>query len=455
MSALQTLVAFLAALTLLIFVHELGHYLVARWYDVKVLRFSIGFGKPLFTWHVGRDRTEWTVAAIPLGGYVRMLDERDTEAGPIPEADLPRAFTRKTLAQRSAVVVAGPLANFLLAIALYAGMGWVGTQEPAPVIDQPAAGTPAAAAQLQGGDRVLEVDGSSVRSWNDVRLKLLEPVIERRESVLRIERHGASDTVRLDAAGLPPDEAERDFLRTLGLRLAPGKVVIGSLLEKGAAERDGLRSGDEIVAIAGRPIRRASDVIEQVQASPGKSLAFVVLRGRDEVTVPVTPDAVNADGAADGTGATAGRIGAALQDRILMEEVRYGALESVAYGTRQTWEMSLFSLRMLGKMLMGELSMRNLSGPVTIADLAGQSARVGWLAYVSFLALISISLGVLNLLPIPVLDGGHLVYYALEAIRGRPLSERFMIITQKAGFAIILMMMALALFNDITRLTGS
>ncbi|MCL4184582.1 MAG: RIP metalloprotease RseP, partial [Burkholderiaceae bacterium] len=427
---------------------------VARWCDVKVLRFSIGFGKPLFSWHVGRDRTEWTVAAIPLGGFVRMLDERDTDAGPIPAAELPRAFTRKTLAQRSAIVVAGPLANFLLAIALYAGMGWVGTQEPAPVIDQPAAGTPAAAAQLQGGDRVLEVDGSPVRSWNEVRLKLLEPVIERRESVLRIERQGASGTVRLDAAGLPSDEAERDFLRTLGLRLAPGKVVIGSLVGAGAAERDGLRAGDEILAIAGRPVRRAADVIEQVQASPGKPLAFVVLRGRDELTVPVTPDAVAADGGADRAGST-GRIGAALQDRILMEEVRYGALESVAYGARQTWEMSLFSLRMLGKMLMGELSMRNLSGPVTIADLAGQSARVGWLAYASFLALISISLGVLNLLPIPVLDGGHLVYYALEAVRGRPLSERFMLITQKAGFAIIVMMMALALFNDITRLIGS
>ncbi|HMN65350.1 MAG TPA: RIP metalloprotease RseP, partial [Burkholderiaceae bacterium] len=182
MSTLQTLVAFLAALTLLIFVHELGHYLVARWCDVKVLRFSIGFGKPLFTWRVGPDRTEWTIAAVPLGGYVRMLDERDAGPGHIPPEELPRAFTRKTLAQRSAIVVAGPLANFLLAIALYAAMGWVGTQEPAPVIDQPAAGTPAAAAQLQGGDRVLAVDGAAVRSWNDVRLKLLEPVIERRES---------------------------------------------------------------------------------------------------------------------------------------------------------------------------------------------------------------------------------------------------------------------------------
>jgi len=451
MSTMQTLVAFLAALTLLIFVHELGHYLVARWCDVKVLRFSIGFGRPLFSWRVGPDRTEWTIAAIPLGGYVRMLDERDTAVGPIPVDELPRAFTRKTLAQRSAIVVAGPLANFLLAIALYAAMGWIGTQEPAPVIDEPAGGTPAAIARLQGGDRLLAVDGAPVRSWNDVRLKLLEPVIERRETELRVARDGGSSLLRIDTRGLPADEAERDFLRTLGLRLAPGKVVIGNLVGGGAAERDGLLVGDELAAVAGSPVRRGSDVIERVQASAGSPLGFTVVRGREELTITVTPDAVQLAAGAD----RVGRIGAGLQDRILMETVRYGPLESLGHGVRQTWEMSLFSLRMLGKMLMGELSLRNLSGPVTIADLAGQSVRVGWLAYASFLALISISLGVLNLLPIPVLDGGHLVYYALEAARGRPLSERFVVITQKAGLAIIMMMMALALFNDITRLIGS
>ena len=302
MSTLQTLVAFLAALTLLIFVHELGHYLVARRCDVKVLRFSIGFGRPLFTWRVGRDRTEWTIAAVPLGGYVRMLDERDAAAGPIPVDELPRAFTRKTLGQRSAIVIAGPLANFLLAIAIYAGMGWVGTEEPAAVIDQPASGTPAAAARLRGGDRVLEVDGSAVRSWNEVRLKLLEPVIERRASALRVARDGATAIVNVDAGGLPADEAERDFLRSLGLRLAPGMVVIANLVAGSAAERDGLRAGDQLLAIAGSPVRRASDVIERVQASAGKPLGFAVTRGRDELTISVTPDAVQP---ADGNGATA------------------------------------------------------------------------------------------------------------------------------------------------------
>ncbi|MDT3680613.1 MAG: RIP metalloprotease RseP [Burkholderiaceae bacterium] len=445
MNTLQTIVAFLAALTLLIFVHEMGHYLVARWCDVKVLRFSIGFGRPLLRWHSGPDRTEWAIASIPLGGYVRMLDERDPDCGPIAPHELPRAFTRKSLLQRSAIVVAGPLANFLLAIVLYAAMGWVGMQEPAALIDAPAPGTAAAAAHLEAGDRVLEADGSVVRSWNDLRLALLEPVIEQRAASLVVEHDGERRPVQLDASGLPADEAERDFLGTLGLRIAPGDVAIGNVVEGGAAERDGLRAGDLIRAIDGKPIERARQVIEVVQASAGQPLRFGVLRDGAEVTLSVTPQQQEG----------VGRIGAGLQDRLAMQTVRFGPLESVGHGVQQTWEMSAFSLRMMGKMLTGELSLRNLSGPVTIADLAGQTVRVGWLAYLSFLALISISLGVLNLLPIPVLDGGHLVYYALEALKGRPLSERFMAVTQKAGLALIMMMMAVALFNDFTRLIGS
>ncbi len=454
MSFLQTLIAFLAALTLLIFVHELGHYMVARWCDVKVLRFSIGFGKPLLRWHVGRDRTEWTLAAIPLGGYVRMLDERETDAAEIASAELPRAFSRKPLAQRAAIVAAGPLANFLLAILLYAVLGWAGTQEPVALIDAPQAGTPAAAAQLRAGDRIRAVDGRELTSWNDLRLKMLEPVIERRAADLSIERDGAPLALRIDTSGLPEGEVERDFLRSLGLRIAPGTVVVGSLLDDGAAQRDGLRVGDQIQAVGGEPIRRTAEVIEKVQASAEQPLRFDVLREGTELAIVVRPQAQSAP-AAEGQTRTVGRIGAGLQDRLLMETVRYGPLQSLGHGVRQTWDMSVFSLRMLGKMVTGELSVRNLSGPVTIADLAGQTVRVGWFAYVSFLALISISLGVLNLLPIPVLDGGHLVYYALEAVRGRPLSERFMVITQKAGLAVIMMMMVLALFNDITRLIGS
>lgn len=445
MNTLQTIVAFLAALTLLIFVHELGHYLVARWCGVKVLRFSIGFGRPLLSWRSGPDRTEWAIASIPLGGYVRMLDERDPDCGPIAPHELPRAFTRKSLLQRSAIVVAGPMANFLLAIVLYAAMGWIGMQEPAALIDAPAPGTAAASAQLQAGDRVLEADGSVVRSWNDLRLALLEPVIEQRDTTLVVERGGERRSVSLDTSGLPAGEAERDFLATLGLRIAPGDVAIGNVAAGGAAERDGLRAGDLIRAIDGRPIERAAQVIRVVQGSADQPLRFLVLRDGAEITLSVTPQLQEG----------VGRIGAGLQDRLAMQMVRFGPFESIGHGARQTWEMSAFSLRMMGRMLTGELSLRNLSGPVTIADLAGQTVRVGWLAYASFLALISISLGVLNLLPIPVLDGGHLVYYALEALKGRPLSERFMAVTQKAGLAIIMTMMAVALFNDFTRLIGS
>ncbi|HLT28199.1 MAG TPA: RIP metalloprotease RseP [Zeimonas sp.] len=445
MNTIQTIVAFLAALTLLIFVHELGHYLVARWCGVKVLRFSIGFGRPLLRWRAKPDATEWVIASIPLGGYVRMLDERDPDCMPIAAKDVPHAFTRKSLLQRSAIVVAGPLANFLLAIALYATMGWIGLQEPAALVDAPPPASAAAQARLQAGDRVVEADGTVVRSWHEMRLALLEPVIEQRATTLVVERDGAREVLQLDASGLASDEAERDFLGTLGIRIAPGEVAVGNVIEGGAAERDGLRAGDLIRSIDGVAIERASQVIEAVQRSADEPLRFEVLRDGVEIVVSVTPQLQ------DGVG----RIGAGLQDRLAMQFVRYGPIESLGHGVRQTWEMSAFSLRMLGKMITGELSLRNLSGPVTIADLAGQTVRVGWIAYASFLALISISLGVLNLLPIPILDGGHLVYYALEALKGRPLSERFMIITQKAGLAIIMMMMAVALFNDFTRLIGS
>lgn len=453
MTGLQTLIAFLVALTLLVFVHELGHYLVARFFDVKVLRFSIGFGKPLLRWTVGRDRTEWALAAIPLGGYVRMLDERETPDTPIPAELLPRAFNRKPLPQRAAIVAAGPIANFLLAILLYAILGWIGVREPAPIVDAPAPQTLAAQAGLQHGDRIVSIDGAEVRSWNDLRLKLLDPLIDRRAAELRVERDGAANTLPLDLSSLSARDAERDFLDLIGMRLAAGEVAVASLVEGSAAQRAGLAAGDQLLSVDGKRIGRAADLIAAVKAAPERELRLLVRRGADEITLNVVPQPVAGEG--EDSGRTIGRIGAALQDRVQMDTVRYGPVESLWQGTQQTWDMSVFTLRMLGRMVTGELSLRNLSGPVTIADLAGQSARVGWFAYLNFLALISISLGVLNLLPIPVLDGGHLVYYALEAARGRPLSERFLELTQKAGLAVIMMMMVVALFNDITRLFGS
>lgn len=453
MSFLQTLIAFLAALTLLIFVHELGHYMVARWCDVKVLRFSIGFGKPLLRWHVGRDRTEWTLAAIPLGGYVRMLDERDPPEGGIPAAELPRAFTRQPLSRRALIVAAGPAANFLLAIALYLLLNTVGVLEPAARIGAPAQGSAAAAAGLRAGDLIVAADGREVRSWNELRLRLIDGVIERRAVPLEVERDGARHRLSLDASRLPEGEVERDFAATLGVGLASGQVSITTVIAGGAAEKAGLRAGDEIVSADGEPVGSAAALVEAIRARPGMPLRLEVARGADQLRIQVVPDAQTSDRPED-AGRSVGRIGAGVSARVETVEVRYGPLEAGQRALRQTWDMSVFSLRMLGKMLVGELSWRNLSGPVAIADYAGQSARVGWHAYVGFLALISISLGVLNLLPIPVLDGGHLVYYGLEAIRGRPLSERFLEVTQKAGLLVIVAMMVLALFNDLSRLIG-
>ncbi len=454
MTFLQTLFSFLAALTLLIFVHELGHYLVARWCGVKVLRFSIGFGRPLISWRVGADRTEWVVSAIPLGGYVRMLDEREPASLPIPEQDLPRAFSRQSLARRSAIVAAGPIANFLLAIALYLSLNLIGVIEPVAVVGQPPAGSSAASAGVLEGDRIVAIDGRELRSWNELRLRMIDPVIERRAARLEIDRAGARQTIDVQTAALPAGEIERDFLRSLGLDLAGGRVLVASVLADSAALRAGLQAGDEVLAAAGTSLMRAAQLIEVIRAHPGKPLVLDIRRGSDDLRIEVIPEAKPSD-RADEAGRSIGRIGASISHRVETVEVRYGGLEALGKATRKTWDMSVFSLRMLGKMFTGELSWRNLSGPVSIADYAGQSARVGWYAYVSFLALISISLGVLNLLPIPVLDGGHLVYYALEALRGRPLSERVVELTQKAGLAMIAAMMVLALFNDLTRLIGS
>lgn len=454
MTFVQTLISFLVALTLLIFVHEFGHYLVARWCGVKVLRFSIGFGKPLVSWHVGADRTQWTVSAIPLGGYVRMLDEREAGEQAIPPEDLPRAFSRQSLGRRSAIVAAGPLANFLLAILLYLILNAVGVQEPAALVAAPPAHSAAAAAGFEERDRIVAIDGSELRSWNEVRLRLIDPVIERRATTVEIERDSRRYTLSLDAGGLPAGEIERDFLRTLGLELASGRVAIAGVLPDGAAARAGLAAGDEIVAVDGTPLGRSTALIDRIRERPGAPMRLDVKRGADVLRVVVVPEPRPSD-RPDEAGRTIGRIGASIANRVDMVEVRYTGIEALHRSAAQTWDMSVFTLRMLGKMLVGELSWRNLSGPVSIADYAGQSARVGWYAYLSFLALISISLGVLNLLPVPVLDGGHLVYYGLEALRGRPLSERSMELTQKAGLALIAAMMVVALFNDLTRLIGS
>jgi regulator of sigma E protease len=402
---------------------------------------------------VGPDRTEWSIGAIPLGGYVRMLDEREGGPGSVPEHEVHRAFNRQSLARRSAIVIAGPLANFLLAILLYAVLGMSGLEEPAAVFAEPAAGTLAAAAGLRAGDRVVGVDRHEVRSLSEVRLRLIDGVVERRPAELHVMRNGAPRVLSLPTGSLPVGEIERDFMRSLGLELASGAVIVSSVLPDGSAARAGLAAGDEVVSVGGRPLARSADLIDVLRASPDREVVLTIRRAGVVQRMAVVPQPQPSDRAED-AGRSVGRIGAALQNRVEMVKVQHGPLDAIAYGARQTWDMSWFSLRMLGKMVAGELSWRNLSGPVAIADYAGQSAKVGWFAYTAFLALISVSLGVLNLLPVPVLDGGHLVYYGLEAIKGKPLSERFLQISQKAGLAVVGSLMVVALFNDLSRLFG-
>jgi regulator of sigma E protease len=453
MSFIQTIASFLFALTILIFVHEYGHYWVAKKCNVKILRFSIGFGPVLFSRKRGPDQTEWSFSAIPLGGYVRMLDERELSTTISPE-DLPRAFTQQSLLKRSAIVIAGPLANFLLAIALYAVLSWVGVTEPVAKLDEPIAATVAAKSGLVRGDTVVAVDGASVKSWNDFRLKMLEGAIERRDIVLDVMRgsDSASRTFKVDASGLAAGEIEKDFLKILGIELQLGELNVNQIMAGGRAEAGGLKTGDVVLAVNGEPVARSRSLIDKIRVNPEKPLTLTVKRDGVEQAIVVTPNAVDEADAKTGVSSKVGKIGAGLQNKVDTALISYGPLESLKEGVVKTWDMSIFSLRMMGKMVVGQLSLRNLSGPISIADYAGQSARVGWYAYVAFLALISISLGVLNLMPIPVLDGGHLVYYALEALKGKPLSEKFMSLTQKAGVGVVLLMMVVAIFNDLNRL---
>ena len=450
MSLLWTTVAFIVALGVLIVVHEYGHYLVARLCKVKVLRFSVGFGRPLLSWR-SRSGTEWVVAAVPFGGYVKMLDEREGTVGP---RELPSAFNRQNVWKRIAIVVAGPLANFLFAIAVYAGLFMYGLPEARPIVDTPPPGSAAAVAALRAGDTIVAVDGEPVSTWQQLRWRVLKGALEGEQ--LRLERiseqRHLSDTV-LDLRRFAGADADGDLLAAIGLQLyrPPLAPVLGQVETGSAAERGGLQAGDQIVRINEAAIDSWRAFVDAVRASPGKVLQIEILREQRRMTFSVTPEAREVNGS------EIGRIGAAplvppSHIEQLLVRTQYGPLEAIARATDKTFDIALFSLRMLGKMLLGEVSWKHLSGPVTIADYAGQSAQMGWVSYVTFLALISISLGVLNLLPIPLLDGGHLMYYALEVVKGSPVSERVMELGQRVGLALLLIIMAFAFYNDLSRL---
>ncbi|RQR49134.1 RIP metalloprotease RseP [Burkholderia sp. Bp9126] len=453
MNVLVELIAFAVAIGVLVVVHEYGHYRVARWCGVKVLRFSIGFGQPIARWVSKKTGTEWTLAALPLGGYVKMLDEREPGPGVKPE-ELGQAFNRQSVGKRIAIVAAGPIANFLLAIVLFAAVFATGVTEPAAIIAPPAAGTVAARAGFDGNETIVSIrdtqggDAQAVRSWSDLRWKLLAAAFDHREVVLGARDGGSTYDFRVDLRQIDEGAIDDDFMARLGFETGGGTLSVASVQPGSAAQQAGLKPGDKLLAIDGERVGGASRFIDAVKHHTGKPLALKIERGGAAQTVTIVPQAQRDDE----TGQQVGRIGAALSMHTPGVDVRYGPIDSLKLGARRTWDIAVYSLRMFGRMITGDASLKNLSGPVTIADYAGKSARLGPSAFLSFLALVSISLGVLNLLPIPVLDGGHLLYYLVEAATGKAVSERWQLILQRAGLICIVALSAIALFNDLARL---
>ncbi len=446
---MTTLLAFLATLAILIIFHEFGHYAVARLSGVKVLRFSVGFGK-IIAHRTDRHGTEWALAAFPLGGYVKMLDEREA---PVAPELLDQAFNRKSLAARSAIVAAGPLANFLLAIVLFWALFMSGVPILKPVLGQPAQGTPAELAGIQTGDRVTTINGETVESFQDLHWLALKHGLDAEileVEVVNAQGHAAKRALRILEKG---ETFEQNPLKQLGLSryLPPLPPELGDLVSAGVAERAGLLSGDRIRAIDNQPVSQWDEVVARVRASPNERLHFQIERGASLREFIVVPEQTEAEGQKIGRIGAAPRIDPKLFESF-QDEARYGPLEAISRSLARTWELSSFSLEMLGRMLIGEASLKNLSGPITIADYAGQSAASGSASFISFLALVSISLGVLNLLPVPLLDGGHLLYYFAEFLTGRPVSERIQEIGQRIGIGFLGILMFFAIFNDLQRL---
>jgi len=448
---LYTVLAFIIAISVLVVVHEFGHYWVARRLGVKVLRFSVGFGRPLWLRRFGRDQTEWSIAAIPLGGYVKMLDEHE---GEVRQEELPRAFNRQPVWKRVLIVLAGPAFNFVFAVVAYSAINLAGIDGLRPVVGRVAESSLAERSGFRPGDEFLTIDTQPVQSWDERRLYLYEKALDRAMVHFEVrDRDGLRQQRTLDLSSLSPADVGAGMVeRLIGMspQLPEVLPVIGFLDGDGPAAKAGLNIGDRILSVNGQSVRTWSDFVSIVSSRPGEPLRFIFQRGAGRQEIVLAPQAV------EQSGKTIGRIGAGVRIPAIPDEmrvtVRYAPTMAIVEGVETTWRMSLLTLKMLAKMLQLEVSTKTISGPLTIAQYAGASARVGFDSFVLFLAVVSVSLGVLNLLPVPVLDGGHLLFYLVEGVTGRPLSERVLYWGQQVGIALLFMLMALAFYNDIVRL---
>ena len=456
MSVIWYALWFIVAVSLLVTVHEFGHYWVARRLGFKVLRFSVGFGKPLLSRVAGADRTEYVVAAIPLGGYVKMLDERE---GPVPSADLDRSFTRRPPWQRILVLLAGPAFNILFAIVILWGMfWWEGTTEPKPIVGDIMVGSVAARADLRSGDEIKAINGTPVVGQRDVVFDLLDAMSSGGDAALTVR--GSDGRTRVADLRVP-DSAQRvkltepsELFRGLGFEfwLPPVPAVVGSVLSDSPAARAGLQPGDRIVAIQGTPVKDFREVVDRVGSHPNETLDITYNRSGADHTVPVR---VASEQGSDGKGV--GRIGVKVMtpsvkmpDSILLH-TDYTLWGALGRASAEAWNMTVMQGRLVSRMVTGHVSVKNLSGPLSIAEYAGESAEAGTESFLEFLVLISLSLGFLNMLPIPILDGGQIVFQAVEWLKGSPLSERAQAFGQQVGIALLILLMGVALFNDIAR----
>lgn len=452
---LQHILAFIVAIGVLITFHEFGHYWVARRCNVKIERFSVGFGRPLWRRYFGPDRTEFVIAALPLGGYVKMLDERE---GEVPATERQRAFNNKPLGQRTAIVLAGPLFNFMFAIAAYWCMYMVGMTGLKPLVDTVEPGSVAAEAGITAGDEIISVNGRRTPTWATVAEVMIGRVVDGGELTLIIrDAAGRTATRHMDLSRLSIDDiAEGALLERLGV--TPSRptlpAVIAEVSPDSAAARAGIVAGDRVVAADEKPVRDWIDLVNVIRDHPGQPLQLDVDREGEILTLELVPESHETE-----AGERVGRIGIMVEQQAALPEAyvgteRYAPHTALWRGIVRTGEMSVLTLRVLGKIILGEASIKNLSGPISIAQYAGYSAAVGLAAFLGFMAIVSVSLGVINLLPIPVLDGGHLMYYLIEFVKGSPVSESVQLAGQQIGLVLLLGLMAVVIYNDIVRVFG-